>query len=258
MKNTFLLLLSLFTLCSCATVTDTVVESYEDAAELYESAIYDKTHDLEESGLDNANEEKLARLMTPVDGPLGSLVRYVSNRDSYPDEAWVEVLFARYPWINSLFITDQEGWMLDRYPYEPMKRIDEALHFEAVWRETFIQTRVDYPELGPELYLGTPMFRDGDFEGLIVVSFDPRTLFSFCPEPDQLIIIHPGGGVWTDNKAADHEVLMAVEWDEIIEDDVQGELTAGGQDYIWLVRYVGTEPYIYATTADEPIDSGLF
>ncbi|MBU1610521.1 MAG: hypothetical protein KKC99_01630, partial [Proteobacteria bacterium] len=214
--------------------------------EAYRDTIYDKSHQLEEYGLDNPNQEKLARLMTPVDGPLGALIRYVSDRDFYPDETWVELLFARFPWINTLFITDPEGWMLDRYPNDPIKRISEPLQFEAVWRETFIQTRVDYPELGPELYLGTPMFKDADFKGLIVVSFDPRTLFSFCPNPEELIIIHPGGGVWSMDKNVDAEALKQVPWAELLQDEVQGEVEAGGIEYTWLARYVGTEPYLYA------------
>lgn len=250
-----LLLLPLLAACS---VIDTVGDAGSAVYDEYHETIYTTTHDLETDGLDNANDEKLARLMTPVDGPLGSLIRYVSDKDSYPEEAWVELLFARYPWINSLFITDAEGWMLDRYPYDPIKRISKPLQFEAAWRETFIQTRVDYPELGPELYVGTPMFHDGDFEGLIVVSFDPRTLFSFCPEPDQLIIIHPGGGVWTSDSRVDREALLAQPWAEIIENDVYGREEIGDQEYVWLVRYVGQEPYIYATVADQPEDGGFF
>lgn len=251
MKQHILILIAVLSLAACGTIVETVSDSYEGVTEIVDDQVYTKKHEVEIMRLENANQEKLARIMTPVDGPLGALVRYVSDKDDYPDEAWVEILFARYPWINSMFIVDQDGWMLDRYPYDPMKRIQEPLNFEAVWRKTFIQTRVDYPELGPELYIGTPIFDDSEFKGLVVVSFDPRTLFSFCPEPEHLIIVHPGGGVWTQDEAVDKEALKSVSWDEILEDDVEGEVEAGGRDYTWIVRYVGNEPYLYATLSSE-------
>ncbi len=250
MKKYILTILTAFILAGCG-LGGAVSDQYKDISVAVGESIYTKKHALDESGLDNPNYEKLARLMTPVDGPMGSLVRFVSDRDVYPNETWVELLFVRYPWINTLFIVDQDGWMLDRYPYDPIKRISEPIEFEAVWRQTFIQTRVDYPELGPELYLGTPIFEDSEFKGLIVVSFDPRTLFAFCPEPEELVIIHPGGGVWSQNENLDKDALKAVDWKDIIADDVLGYVEAGGTEFTWLVRYVGKEPYLYATPSAE-------
>lgn len=254
MKYYILMILAFCSLAGCATVSDTFSSTMEGVKETMDDTMYTKTHEIQDYGLGDSNEEKLASLMTPVDGPLGSLVRYVSNRDEYPDETWVKVLFARYPWINSMFITDPDGWMLDRYPNEPLKHISQPLQFEAYWRKTHIQTRVDYPELGPELYISTPIFEDSEFKGLIVVSLDPRTLFAFCPRPDQLVILHPGGGVWTESTEVDKDALSAYDWADILEDEVQGEIEIAGKAYTWLARYVGSEPYLYATLSDPDTD----
>lgn len=212
----------------------------------------DPSVDLDAYQFENPNQEKLARLVTPVDAPLKAMIRYVSDRDSYPDEKWIDLLFIRYPWVHNMIVVNKDGWMLDRVPEDPLKRISGPLVYEANWRDTFLQTAVDYPELGPELYIGTPYFKDADFDGLILVSVDPRTLLSFCPDPNELIILHPGGAAWSLDRERDLSALEALPWDEILADDVTGKVEAGGQCYVWLVRYVGSDPYVYATTCAEP------
>lgn len=208
--------------------------------------------DTERYHFDNPNQEKLALLFTPVDGPFSSLVRYLEDQDIYPSRPWIDLLFTRFPWIHNLIITDRDGTVLERLPTMPMKWFEEPLVFTARWREVFLKTVVDYPELGPELYIGTPYYSDVDLAGLIVVSFDPRTLFDFCPDPEELIIIQPGGGVWTMGAEVDEEGLLAIDWQSILEDDVGGQVDVGGKYYTWLARYVGTDVYIYATESVDP------
>ncbi|MEF2145881.1 MAG: hypothetical protein V3573_10580 [Desulfovibrionaceae bacterium] len=251
-RNILLLLLLAIMAVSCSTLEEGWKDTVDVAYDVHGFVNPDPQVDFDRYQFDNPNQEKLARLMTPVDGPVKSLIRYVSDRDSYPDQKWTDLLFLRYPWIHNLIIVDPEGWMLDRFPEEPLKRIDHPLIYEAVWRETFLQTVVDYPELGPELYVGTPMFKNADFAGLILVSFDPRTLFSFCPEPEELIIIQPGGGVWSMDESVDKDALKALDWNEMLEDDVTGDVMAGDTKYTWIVRYVGRDPYVYATKSADP------
>ena len=216
----------------------------------------DPAVDTELYQFDNPNQEKLARLFTPVDNPLGSMARFLSDQDLYPQMDWVEIFFLRYPWVHSLIIVDKNGWMLDRFPDDPIKRIGQPLVYEAKWRETFLQTVVDHPEMGPEFYIGTPWFQDADFSGLIIASFDPRVLFNFCPEPEQLVIIQPGGGAWTSDKSLDTQALLDLPWDEILEDDVHGQIEVGGRHWTWIVRYVAKDPYIYAVESVDPEYSG--
>lgn len=232
----------------------------EDTAYLGESAFNatkefvnpDPTVETDRFPLEDPNQEKLARLFTSVDNSLGSMARFLSDQDLYPQMDWVEIFFLRYPWVHSLIIVDADGWMLDRFPEDPIKRIGQPLVYEAKWRETFLQTVVDHPELGPEFYIGTPWFQDADFAGLIIASFDPRVLFNFCPQPDQLVLIQPGGGAWTMDKSLDITPLQELPWEEILEDEVQGQVEVGGRHWTWIVRYVSDDPYIYAVESVDP------
>lgn len=200
----------------------------------------------------NPNQEKLARLFTPVDGPLTSLSRFVDNTDTLPGVQWLDLLLARFPWVNRVLVTDDEGTIIFMQPEIPVKKIAKPLVFEGVWRDIKLLTVVDYSDLGPELYIGRPYFQDTDFRGLIGVGFDPRALLTLSPEPQELVIIHPGGGVWSRGADVDKEALLAAPWNTILVSEVQGQIQVGEKYYTWLVRYVGKDPYIYATESVDP------
>lgn len=241
------LLLLALAVTACSTLKEGWQETKDVAHDVGAFVNPNPEVDLDAYQFENPDQEKLARLMTPVDGPLKALIRYVSDQDSYPEKKWMDLLFIRYPWVHNLIVVDKNGWMLDRVPDEPLKRISEPLVYEANWRKTFLQTVVDYPELGPELYVGTPYFKDADFAGLILVSLDPRTLLGFCPNPDELVLLQPGGGAWTLNHGLDTSALQALPWADMLAENVTGEVEAGGQRWVWIVRYVGSDPYVYAT-----------
>ncbi|MDD3310811.1 hypothetical protein [Pseudodesulfovibrio sp.] len=201
---------------------------------------------------ENPNQEKLAKLFTPVDGPLTSLARYIDDMDSMPDPDWMDLLLTRFPWVHRVLVTDQDGTIVVMQPEIPVKRIDKPLRFEGVWRATSLVTVVDYSDLGPELYIARPYFSDVDFNGLIAVGFDPRALLSLSPSPKDLIIIHPGGGVWTRGADVDKDGLLALPWEEMLKDKVQGQVKVGEKHYTWLAKYIGNDQYVYATESVDP------
>jgi len=258
MKDTFmkyihlLLLASLLLTAGCGAWTGTkdyVSESWDTTKDYIDPP---PRIDTDRYQFESPNQEKLATLFTPVDGPLTSLARFVDDRDMLPGIEWLDLLRARFPWVNRVIVTDEEGTIMFMQPAIPVKRISKPLIFEGVWRDIKLLTVVDYSDLGPELYIGRPYFRDTDFRGLIGVGFDPRALLTLSPDPKQLIIIHPGGGIWSRGADIDKDALLAVPWNEILEDDVQGQVKVGEKYYTWLVRYVGKDPYVYATESVDP------
>lgn len=258
MKYCYLILLALLlplTGCGAWTSTrDYAKESWQSTKEFIDPPPEINTDSYQ---FENPNQEKLARLFTPVDGPLTSLARFVDDRDTLPGVEWLDLLLARFPWVNRVLVTDEDGTIIFMQPEIPVKKISKPLVFEGIWRRIRLLTVVDYSDLGPELYIGRPYFQDLDFRGLIGVGFDPRALLSLCPEPKELIIIHPGGGVWSRGADVNKEALMAVDWNTLLEDEVHGQVKAGEKYYTWLVRYVGKDPYIYATESVDPnADSG--
>ncbi len=211
------------------------------------------TIDTDAYKLQNPNFEKLARLVTPVDAPLLSLNRYISDKDTYPEKEWFDLLMTRFPWLDRAFVTNDNGTIVEQVPEVPMKRFSQPLVFEGHWRTTFLKTVPDYPDLGPELYIGTPYFKDADFKGLVVAGFDPRTVINFSPEPKELIIIHPGGGVWSVGEPVDEQGLLSVPWEDILKEAVTGQVQVGDKYYTWLARFIGEDEYVYATESVDPM-----
>ncbi|WP_231856565.1 hypothetical protein [Pseudodesulfovibrio piezophilus] len=208
--------------------------------------------DVDNYQFESPNQEKLARLFTPVDGPLTSLSRFVDDKDTLPGVDWLDLLLARFPWVSRVLVTDENGTIIFMQPEIPVKKISKPLVFKGVWRDIQLLTVVDYSDLGPELYIGRPYFQDTRFNGLIGVGFDPRALLSLSPEPSKLIIIHPGGGVWSRGADIDKEALLAVPWKELLKENVFGQIKVGEKHYTWLARYVGKDPYVYATESVAP------
>ncbi len=213
-------------------------------------------------GWENPNQEKLALLFSPVDAKVMSLMRYATSQDFRPDSAWMDYLMLRFPWIDGVLIANADGDILERRPPVPVKRFSEPLVFESIWRDTLVKTVVDYTPLGPELYFGAPNFEGTEFVGLHVVSFDPRVLFTFCPHPEQLLIVDPRAKkLWTAGTAAPTggEALTTLPWEQMLLEKSQGTLEAGGKHFTWLARYIGRDRFIYATeSANASIeDKGL-
>ena len=199
---------------------------------------------------ENPNQEKLALLFSPVDAKVTSLMRYVTSQDYRPDAAWMDYLLMRFPWVDGILVADASGDILDRRPPVPVKRFSEPLVFESIWRDTLVKTVVDYTLLGPELYFGMPNFDGTEFVGLHVVSFDPRVLFTFCPNPEQLLIIDPRAKkVWTSGAAVTPaaQALADQPWDTMLLEQSNGNMEAGGEHFTWLARYIGLDRFVYAT-----------
>ncbi|KAB1441220.1 hypothetical protein [Pseudodesulfovibrio senegalensis] len=245
-----LLLLVLLTGCHTWTRTGRYIKSQWEPVREYVDP--EAEIDTDAYRLDDPNFEKLARLITPVDAPLLQLTRFIADRDTVPDDEWFSLLMARFPWLDRAFYTDAEGNILDQRPAVPLKRFSKPLVFIGQWRKIFLETVADYPELGPELYVGTPYFEDTDFKGLIVAGFDPRTVIRFSPNPEELIIIHPGGGVWNSGAEVDEAGILDQPWEELLEDDVTGQVKVGDTYYTWLARFIGEDEYVYATKSVDP------
>ena len=201
---------------------------------------------------ESPNQEKLAKLFTPVDGPLTSLSSYINDMDGLPGPDWMDLLLTRFPWVHRVIITDEDGTIIAMQPEVPVKKIDKPLKFEGVWRSVTLLTLVEYSDLGPELYIAKPYFHDADFNGLIAVGFDPRTLLSLSPDPKELVLIHPGGGVWSRGADVDKDGLLALPWKEKLESEVQGQVQVGEKHYTWLAKYIGDDHYVYATESVDP------
>jgi hypothetical protein len=95
-----------------------------------------------------------------------------------------------------------------------------------------------------------PDFEGAEFKGLHVVHFDPRVLFSFCPHPQELLIIDPRAKkVWVagETQPAGTEALLQHPWLEMMKEKIHCTVMAGDKQYTWLARFIGRDLCVYAT-----------
>lgn len=209
-----------------------------------------------------SSEEKLAELFTPVDKPIDLLGVYLNRKDRFPEDEWTEKLFASFPWVSGLAVVSLGGDVLYQRPETSLKPLNPAPAL-AVGQELAdrrLRSYIDMTPLGPEMYLATALYKENDLAGVILVHFDLRKVLEFCPQPNDLVILTLEDVVWPGSDTAEATSLLALPWVETLKNEIQGRVSDGGREYIWLTRYIGDHQLIYLTQAvdDEKAGFSLF
>lgn len=235
-------------LCAgCSTMHETAKETRK----IYqEYVVPTPVIELDNDGLDR-EKLHLARLFKPVDEHINALRRYLDGTDRLPSEDWFRRLFTEYPWINGVILVDTEGTVRFRHPQESLKQHDLSPFIEwgEAWKDHRLRAFAVSTPLGPEVYLANPFFKDSEWQGLVVVHFDPRKLLQYCPEPDDLIIISPTDVLWPGKYEQDAQALAALDWEDILKDDEFGEFSGSRGEYYWIARHMGYYHLIYGALA---------
>jgi hypothetical protein len=50
----------------------------------------------------------------------------------------------------------------------------------------------------------------------------------------------------------DEAGILDQPWEELLEDDVTGQVKVGDTYYTWLARFIGEDEYVYATKSVDP------
>lgn len=207
--------------------------------------------DIDSSSISKDSELRLAALMKPVDWPIFELYRYLDGKDTKPDEEWFQNLFTRFGWISGVMMTDTTGAVLFQHPSVSLKdlQIQPLLDYGDAWRDHKVRSKADITELGPEVYMASPLFEDGEWKGLLIVHFDPRKLVERCTAPDDLIILSPSGVVWPGKNAEVANAMGQIEWDKVRKGRDYGSYSNGDRKFYWVAHDIGHFSLIYAAEA---------
>ena len=241
-----LLGLTFLTLLGCSQVDD----YWKRSVDLYHAYVSPTPDvDLSEAELGEPIERKLARLFAPVDSHVESLRLFVSTRDEFPDDKWFATLFERYPWISGAAALDTKGQILDREPAVFAKSFaaEEVVSLSEDWEERRLLSYAENNAQGAEIYLAYPFYRDGVWQGLTVVHFDPAKVMAFSPDPQEVLLLAPGKILWPGRFDASQIPQNADYWEAVLKDHDAGEIPTGGGFY-WLARALGQSHLVYATS----------
>jgi hypothetical protein len=206
----------------------------------------DPSIDLTSSGVNDPEMEKLAFLFAGVDQRLHELARSLDGKDTFPEEAWFDQMLGRFQWLSGVGAVDVGGNVLTRKPPETMKVPDfhVLLQKDVLYPERGLRAGVEQTPLGPELYLGSPFFKNNSWLGLLIAHFDFPSLVRFSADPDALMILYEGGLLWP-GTGFDQDGLLAINWGELLKKDIQGKIELGKDEYYWMTRYIGQLRLVY-------------
>jgi len=204
---------------------------------------------LEAREFSEKSEEFLARQFMKLDEQLQELSRIVEAQDSYPEKAWFQVLFTKFPWVSGVMVVESTGEIIDQQPDYNLKPLDftPLLEVGEAWNDGRARGHIQPSDLGPEVYIANAYTKDRTWIGLTVVHFDFRNLMQFCPAPDKLIVLSPEAVLWAGGDEEAANALIKAPWTKMLESDVSGEIELSDKktSYTWLARYIGGKPIVY-------------
>lgn len=208
--------------------------------------------DLDDKGDALDYQAQLGAAIADFDLQLRELEKVMQNSDRRPDAEWVTSMTARFPWLSGIALTDEEGIPRARIPIDFPKPFEIGNLTEVDEKQQLKDLRafVQYYDLGPEIYLGNPVYVGADFRGVITVHFDPRVLLSRTGDPAKVMIAGPGGVIWPGAYDAAATPVAGVSWGEIVTKDYAGLVRNELGTFYWVCRYLGNLPLIYAIKVD--------
>ncbi len=183
------------------------------------------------------------------DMQLQELERALQNSDQRPDANWVGTMTARFPWLSGLALTDEKGYPHVHIPPsfpKPFDIISPLLEVDPKQQIKDLRAYIQNDPLGPEIYIGNPVYVGADFKGIITVHFDPRTLLARTGDAAQVVIAGPNGIIWPGIYDAEATPSANLDWAEKVKSEVYGVEENELGAFYWVCRYIGNLPLIYA------------
>ncbi len=206
------------------------------------------TLNMEDKGDARDYQAVLAAAVSDFDLQLRDLERTLQNSDRNPDPAWVKRVTTRFPWLAGLALTDSEGFPRAQVPPSYAKPFDigSLTTVDKKQLQKDLRASIQEDPLGPEIYVGNPVYVGSDFKGLIVVHFDPRTLIARTADPANIMIACPKGIIWPGIFDAQSTPVAGVNWGEVVKDKAYGTVSNDKGTFYWVTRYLGNLPLVYA------------
>ena len=214
--------------------------------------------DMDDKGNILDYQAALGSSIADFDMRLQELERAMQNSDQRPDANWARTMSGRFPWLSGIALTDEYGFPQAHIPPHFAKSFDinPLLEVDPKQQIKDLRAFVQNDPLGPEIYIGNPVYIGADFKGIIAVHFDPRALLARTGDAAKVIISGPNGIIWPGIYVAEATPIAHVDWVERVKSEVYGVEKNNLGSFYWVCRYIGNLPLIYAirVEGDFPIN----
>lgn len=239
--------------CSMALVGCRAPQTVKDAWKGTRSYYYEylntpATLNMDDKGNILDYQAEMGSAIADFDLRLQELERVLQNSDRNPDAAWVTAMTSRFPWLSGVVLADNEGIPRAQVPVAYPKGFEIGSLLEVDHKQLLKDLRAYVQEhpLGPEIYIGNPVYIGADFRGVITVHFDPRALLARTGDPGKVMIAGPSGILWPGLYDAASTPMASVDWGEEVRNNSSGIVRNELGAFYWVCRYVGNLPLVYA------------
>lgn len=221
------------------------------------SGVKDVSQDLvwtREAKLDGKSElgpvdERMARIVYPVDTRLQSLIEAVRTMEpengETPDLTGV---VSDFPWIGGAAAIDLEGEVRESRPENGngLPKLAEVTQKASKWDDRGLHALYGKSRYGADVVLLKGMYSGGRKTGYLVVTLNFSELMADFSRANELVAVSRENVLWAGSYESASERLAATDWDARLESGIRGRRRIGDSTFVWLARYIGREPFIYA------------
>ena len=225
---------------------------YKDSKKFYYKHINTPaTVDITDRTVLEDDERGLAQRMMALDNELIRLEKALDAFATPPDGQGAAELLRRFPWLSGLAMVAPDGTLGASIPPVPLKQLDYTPLLttapKALPRDlrAFVQ---DTP-LGPEIVLARPFLQEDQLQLFLVASFDFRALLPYVSSPGDLVVRSADTLIWCGDVDYEASPMGKVEWASLLKEESSGELSNESGSMVWVTRYLGGKPLVFATKA---------
>ena len=244
-------LLSLLAVFALLVPGCTHVESvFKDSKDFYYTHINRPSKlDVTDRTILEASERGLVQRMMVLDDELVKLEKALDAFAAPPDGEGASTFLRRFPWLSGLSMVAPDGTLGASIPPVPLKQLDYSPLLETAPKalprdlRSFVQ---DTP-LGPEIVVARPFLSEDQLQVLLVASFDFRALLPYVASPDDLVVRSADTLIWCGDLDYNATPMAGIDWPSYLKEHSYGELSNDSGTMIWVSRYIGGKPLVFAT-----------
>lgn len=204
--------------------------------------------DVEDQTVLEKPQRDLVQSIMPIDEELTKLEKALDALASPPDAEGAANLLRRFPWLSGLSMVAPDGTLGASIPGTPLKQLDYTPLLElapkALPRD--LRASIQDTPLGPEILIARPFLQEDQLQLLLVATFDFRALLPFASSPGDFIARSADVLIWSGNFDYASTPLASINWEEYLKEHSDGLLSNDKGTMMWISRYIGGKPVVFA------------
>jgi hypothetical protein len=195
-------------------------------------------------------EQRMARIVYPVDTRLQDLIQAFRTLERENGEgAGFAGLLSEFPWVASVAEVGLEGEVRSRQPDKEgaLPGLEEVVREAGQWKDRKLHALYGKERFGRDVILVRAVYSGGEHTSYRVAAFDFSSLMQPSSRKEELVAVSQGSVLWAGEYDRASRGLAQEEWDQRLESHAYGRCRIGDRDFLWMARYIGQEPFFYAT-----------